>query len=187
MAARIVLSGEAVFLRVQELGETRIFLEESKVFVVAGVETIFCFELDGDFQIGHGGIRFASEAIESGQSIMNVIGFRRGLAGFVETFARVIPAADIHHGHAALIVLVRGLGIELVTGLHALFGDFDVHAGAIGKFFAGAFENLFELLFGLGEFLLMKEGERFIVELELRLDARVDHLDATALRGMYLA
>ena len=47
----------------------------------------------------------------------------------------------------------------------------------------GPFENFFEFLLGLGEFLLMKEREGFVVELELRLDARIDQLDAATLRG----
>jgi hypothetical protein len=55
----------------------------------------------------------------------------------------VVPAAEIHHGHAALVVLVESLGIVLLRRLHALLGDANVHFGAVGKFFAGA--GIFEL------------------------------------------
>jgi hypothetical protein len=81
-------------------------------------------------------------------------------------------------------MLIDGLGIGLVAGLHALLGDFEVHTSAIGEFFAGAFENFFELGFGLGELLLVEERERFVVKLELSLDTGVDHFDAAALGGM---
>ena len=114
---------------------------------------------------------------------MNVIGFWRSSAGLIEAFARVIPAADVHHGHAALIMLIGGAGILLVRRLHALLGDFEVHASAVGEFFAGAFENFFELLLGTGKFLLVKECQRLVIELELSLDAGVNQFDAAALGG----
>jgi hypothetical protein len=57
-----------------------------------------------------------------------------------------------------------------------------MHAGAIGEFLAGAFENFFQFLLSAGEFLLMKESQSFVVNFELRLDARVDQLDAATLR-----
>ena len=174
----------AFFFRVEHFGEARIFLKEGEVFVVARVIAIFGAQIDRDFEIFHGGVGFAGEAIERGQRVMNVVGFGCGFAGFVEAFARVVPTADVHHGDAALVVLVDGLGIRLVARLHALLGDFEVHASAIGEFFAGAFENFFELAFGFGEFLLMKEGQGFVVELQLSLNTRVDHLDAAALGGM---
>jgi len=60
-------------------------------------------------------------------------------------------------------------------------GDFYVHAGAIGESLARAFQNFFKFLLGAGEFLLMKEGQRFIVDFELRLDERVDELDTPTL------
>ena len=85
-----------------------------------------------------------------------MIGFRRGFASFVEAFARIVPAANVHHGDATLIMFFGGAGILIVPGLHALFGDFHVHASAIGEFFAGAFEDFFEFLLGTGKFLLVK-------------------------------
>ena len=103
-------AGGAVFLRIEQLGEARIFLEESEIFVVARVIAIFRAQLDGDLQIGHGGIGFASEAIERGQRVMNMIGLGSGFAGFVETFARIVPAADVHHGDAALVMFIRSAG-----------------------------------------------------------------------------
>jgi hypothetical protein len=59
-----------------------------------------------------------------------------------------------------------------------------MHASAIGELFAGAFENFFEFAFGFGELLLVEEGKRLIVELKLSLNARIDHLYATALGRM---
>jgi hypothetical protein len=59
-----------------------------------------------------------------------------------------------------------------------------VHTRAVGQFFAGAFENFFQFLFGTLEFLLMKQAQSFIVELHLRLDARVDKFDAAPLGWM---
>ena len=138
-------------------------------------------QLDGDFQIGESGVGFAGEAIERGQGVVDVVGFGRGFAGFVETFAGVVPAADVHHSHAALIVLFGGARILFLGRLHALLGDFYVHARAIREFFAGAFENFFELLFGSGEFLLMEEREGLVVNFELGLDARIDQFDTTTL------
>jgi hypothetical protein len=115
---------------------------------------------------------------------MDVVGFGRGFARFVEAFARVVPAANVHHGDTALVVLVGGLGILLVARLHTLLGDFQVHASAVGELFAGAFENFFEFAFGLGEFLLVEERKCFVVELELSLDTRVNELDTAALGRM---
>ena len=177
------LAGGAVFLRIEQLGEARVFLEESKIFVVARVIAIFRAQLDGDLQIGQGGIGFASEAIQRRERVVNMVGLGRGFAGFVETFAGIVPAADVHHGHAALIVFIGGVGILLLRGLHALLGDFHVHARAIGKFFAGTFQNFFKFLLGAGKFLLMKEGQSFIVDFELRLDAGINQLDTPTLGG----
>jgi hypothetical protein len=58
-----------------------------------------------------------------------------------------------------------------------------VHARAIGEFLARTFENFFKFLLGPGEFLLMKEGQSFIVDFELRLDAGVDKFDTPTLGG----
>jgi hypothetical protein len=56
-----------------------------------------------------------------------------------------------------------------------------MHARAVGEFLAGALEDFFKLLLGAGEFLLMKEGQGFIVDFELRLDEGINQLDASAL------
>jgi hypothetical protein len=58
-----------------------------------------------------------------------------------------------------------------------------VHASAIREFLAGAFENFFKFLLGAGEFLLMKEGQGFVIDFELRLDERIDQLDTPPLGG----
>jgi hypothetical protein len=155
-----VLTGlprRAIFFRVQQLGETRIFLKESEVFIVAGVIAIFRFKLNGDLEIGHGGIRFAGQTIERGQSVMNVVGFRSSTASFIETFTGIVPAPDVHHGDTPLVMFVGGAGILIMRRLHALLGNFHVHASAVGQFFTGAFNDLFQFLFGAGKFLLAEE------------------------------
>jgi len=42
--------------------------------------------------------------------------------------------------------------------LHALLGNFDVHARAIREFFARTFQDFFQFLFRLGVFLLVKQA-----------------------------
>src|SRR6266478_9228149 len=153
----IPLTGEAVFLGIEQLGEARVFLEERKIFVVARVIAILRAQLDGDLQIGERGIGLAGEAIESGQRVVNVVGLGRGFAGLVETFAGIVPSADVHHRHAALIMFFGGTRILLMGRLHALLGA--------------------------GKFLLMEERQSFIVRLELRLDERVNQLDTSTLGG----
>ncbi len=81
-------------------------------------------------------------------------------------------------------MLVGSAGILFVRGLHALIGNLDVHAGAVGELFAWTFQNLLEFLFGTSEFLLMKKGEGLVVELQLRLHARIDHFYPAALGRM---
>jgi len=174
-------AAEAVFFRVQQFGKAGVFLEEGEVFIIARVVTVFGAELDGNLEIGHGGIGFASEAIERRERVMNVVGFRRGLAGFQKAFAGFVPAANIHHGHATLVVLLSGPGIFFLKWLHALLGDFHVHAGAVGKLLAGPLKNLLELLLGAGEFLLMKKSQGLVIDFELRLDEGIDELDAPPL------
>src|SRR5881296_2728228 len=147
-----------VLFRIEQFGKARVFLEESKVLIIARVIAVFRAELDGDLEIGQSGIGFAGETIERGQSVMHMVGLGRGFAGFVETFARVVPAANVHHGDTPLVVFFGGARILLVRRPHALLGDLDVHARAVGKFFAGTFQNFFELLLGPGEFLLMKQS-----------------------------
>jgi len=175
------LAGEAVFLRIEQLGEARVFLEEREIFIVARVITIFRAKLDGYLQIGEGGIGFAGETIERRQRVMDMVGLGRGFAGSIEAFAGVVPAADVHHGHAALVVVFGGARILFLGRLHALLGNLQVHARAIGEFFAGALQHFFQFLLGLGEFLLVEEGQSFIIGFQLSLNARIDQLYTTAL------
>src|SRR5256885_2895907 len=150
---------------------------------------IFRAQLDSHFEILQGGVRFAGKAIESGQGVMNIVPFRRGFAGLIEALTRVVPAPNIHHSYAALVVLVGGARILFLAGLHALFSDFDVHARAIGQLFTGTFQHFLQLLLGLGKFLLVEEREGLIVQLELRLNARIDQFHAPTLgrgrRGLW--
>ncbi|MCU1241673.1 MAG: hypothetical protein JWO71_2399 [Candidatus Acidoferrum typicum] len=180
--SRFESAGGTVFFGIEQFREARVFLKKGEILVVAGVIAIFRPELDGNFQIFHGGIGFAGEAIESRKRVMNVVGFGSGLARFIKTFPGVVPATNIHHGHAALVMLVRGAGILFSNGLHALLGNFDVHTRTVREFFAGPLENLFELLLSAGEFLLVKEGKGLVVEFELSLDAGINHFDSATLR-----
>ncbi len=140
-------------------------------------------KLDGDLEIGHRGIGFSGEAVERRERVMNVVGLRGSFAGLDEAFPRVVPPADIHHRHAALIMFVRRARILLMRRLHPLFCDAHVHARAISKFFAGSFKNFFQFLFGSSEFLLVKQRQGFVVELELSLNARIDQFHTPALCG----
>src|SRR6266852_4644683 len=83
---------------------------------------------------------------------------------------------------ASLVMLFKSARILFLRRLHALFRDFDVHAGAVGEFLAGALDHFFQFLFGALKFLLMKEAERFIVNLHLRLHARINHFYSATLR-----
>jgi hypothetical protein len=58
-----------------------------------------------------------------------------------------------------------------------------VHARAIREFLAGAFKNFFKFLLGARKFLLMKEGQGFVIDFELRLDEGIDQLDTPTLSG----
>ncbi len=80
-------------------------------------------------------------------------------------------------------MLIGSARILFVRGLHALLGNFHVHARAIREFLAGTFQNFFKFLLGAREFLLMKESQSFIVKFELRLHARVHQFDAPTLGG----
>ena len=175
-------AGGAVFFWVEEFGEARVFLQKSEILVVAGVIAIFASKVDSDLEIFEGGIGFAGQAVQSGERVMDVVGLWRGFACFVEAFAGVIPAADVHHGDAALVMIFGSARGVLGSRLHALLGNFDMHAGAVDELFAGALKNFFQLLLGTRELLLVKKRESFIVELELGLDARVNQFDTPTLR-----
>jgi len=56
-----------------------------------------------------------------------------------------------------------------------------MHARTVGEFLAGAFQNFFKFLLGTGEFLLMKEGQGFVVDFELRLDKGIHEFDTAPL------
>ena len=158
-----------VSLRVEKFGEARILLQERKILVVARVVAIFGAQLNGDFQILHGGFRFAGEAIERGHGVNNVVGFRSGFARAVEMLAGFVPAAEIHQRDALGVMILRGF-----QGLHgesrnALVANADVDLRAVAQFPAGAFEHALEGLLGARKFLLLKVLEGFLVEFELCL------------------
>ena len=177
------LSGSAVFLRVEKLRKTGILLEEGKVIVIARVKTIFRAELDRQFQILHRGFRFAGKAIERGHRINDVVHFGSKLTGFPERFARFVPPAEVHHGHAALIIVIGCTRVQLGRGFQSCLDDAQMHARSIGKLFAGTGENLFQFLPSAHQLLLLEEDDCLFVGLELSLNVRVAKLDAAALRG----
>ncbi len=182
---RFESAGGAVFFGIEQFRKTRVFLKKGEIFIISRVITIFRAELDSNFQIFHRGIGFAGKAIESRESVMDVVGFGSGLACLVKTFPGVIPAANIHHSHTALVMFIRGARILLGDGLHTLLSNFDVHTRTIRELFAGALKNFFEFLLGAREFLLMKEGECFVVELELSLNTGVNEFDPATLRWVW--
>ena len=117
---------------------------------------------------------------------MDMIGFRSKLASFLKTLSSFIPAAQIHHGHAALIMILGSFGILIGKRLHALLGDAEMRARTIGKFFTGTGNDPFELLFGTLKFLLVEERHGFFIEFHLCLDERVHHFNTAALgRGSW--
>ena len=79
-------------------------------------------------------------------------------------------------------MLIGGARILLRAWLHALFSDAQVHAGAVRKALTGTFEYFFQFLLGLGKFLLVEEGERFVVDFELRLNQGIDQFYSASLR-----
>ncbi len=172
----------AFFFRIQQFGETRVFLQEIEVFIIARVITVSGTQIDGNFQIGQGRIGFAGKAIKSGKGVMNVIRFGRELTGFLKTLASFVPPAQIHHGNATLI-MVFGTSRILVSGrLHALFRDAQMGTRAVSQFLAGAGDNALKFLLGALKFLLMEKAHRLFVEFHLGLHERVNHFNSTALR-----
>ena len=147
--------------------------------------TVGGFEVDGHFQVSHRRVGFTGQAIESGESIVDVVEFRSQLARLLQAFTRFIPTAEIHHGDTTLIVFLGGSGILLGGRLHALFRNADVSASAVSKLFAGTLQNPLQFLFGTLEFLLMEEGHGLFVEFHLCLDAWVHHFNAAPLLGVF--
>ena len=112
---------------------------------------------------------------------MDMIRLGRGLARFIEALARFIPSPDVHHRHAALVMLFGAARILFLRRLHALVDNFQVHTRAVGKFLAGPLQHVFEYLLGAREFLLMEQSQSFIVSFELLLHPRIDQFHAAAL------
>jgi len=81
-------------------------------------------------------------------------------------------------------VLFGRFRILLGEGFHALFGDAEMGCGArIGKFLAGPSRTFPVSCLARLEFLLVEESHGLFVDFHLGLHARVNHLDATTLRG----
>jgi hypothetical protein len=170
------------FFWIQQLSKTGIFLEKRKIFVVARVITVGGAKLNGYFQIGHGRVGFAGETIQGRERVVNVVQLGSKLARLLETLPRLVPAAQVHHGNTALVMIFRRFWILLGGRFHSLFNNAQVHAGAICKFLTGALEDLFEFLLGALKLLLMKEGHGLLVDFHLCLHSGVHHFDTATLR-----
>src|ERR1700687_2384182 len=112
---------------------------------------------------------------------MHEVRFGSVLTSAFEAFARVVPAANIHHRHATLVVFIRSARVLLGGRLHALLSNFEMHARAVYQFLAGPLHDFLEFLFGASKLLLVKQAQSLVVNLHLRLDARVYHFNSAAL------
>jgi len=141
------------------------------------VIAIFWAQFDGEFQIFHGGFGFAGEAIESGHGVDDVIGFGSKFAGAIEMLASIIPAAEVHEGHAVLVAFIGGAGIIVGGAADALFANAEVHTGAVAQFLAGAADDFLQYLLCPYELLLLEEEQGLFILFKLLLDAGIDHID----------
>ena len=74
---------------------------------------------------------------------MDMIGFGSQFAGLLETLPSLVPSAQIHHGHAALIMILGSFGILIGKRFHALLSDAKMRARTVCKFLAGTRDDLF--------------------------------------------
>ena len=159
---KLRLGARTVSLGVEQFGESRVFLQECEVLVVAGVVAILGTQLNCDFQILHGGFRFAGKAIERGHGVHDVVSFWRGFARAVEVLASFVPAAKIHQRDSLRVMFFGGFHRGNRRTRDALFADAQVHLRAVAEFFAGTFKHALERLFGADELLLLKKLESFL-------------------------
>jgi len=90
--------------------ETRVFLQKCKVFRHFARGTDLRPQVDCNFRFFIAESASPGQAVKGGERIVNVVGFRSCFARFIQALARIIPPANIHHGHAALVMpsAVRG-------------------------------------------------------------------------------
>ena len=82
-----------------------------------------------------------------------------------QMFARFVPAPQIHHGHARLIMFFRRAhGRSGLLG-HALFDNAQMNPRAVRQFLARAGFDLFEQFFCLHKFLLVEMLDGLLVHL----------------------
>ena len=163
-------------LGVKQFCETGIFRQERKIFIVARVVAVFRTQLNCCFQIFHRGLGLSGEAIESSHGVEHKIGLGSQFARAQQMIARFIPAPQIHHRNARLIMFLRRAKRRRRLLDHALFGDANMNLRAIGKFFAWPGNNLFKQFFRFREFLLMEMLHGLFVEFQLLLKAWINHL-----------
>src|SRR5271155_5205351 len=179
-----------VSLRVQQFREARVFLQKSKIFVIARVIAIFRPQLYRHLQILHRGFRFAGQAIQSSHGVNNVVRFRRRFACAVQMLASFVPAAQVHQRHTLGVMLFCGLQCRNGRPRNALFADLYVHLGAVAELLAGAFQDAFEGLLGTLELLLLEVLKGFFVEFQLCLlggsvRVRRERVDFRLRAGLY--
>ncbi len=143
-ASREWLTAGVFALRVEQFGESGVFLKKRKIFVIARVIPILRPQLDGELEILHGRIGFAGQAIESGHGVKDVVCLRRQFAGALQVLASLVPAAEIHHGDALLVMFIGRADGSAGRPIDALIADADVHLGAVGELLAGSGGHLFQ-------------------------------------------
>jgi len=127
-------------------------LEESKILVVARMVAISLLATEmATLRLAMAEI--ASPVRQSSAARRNeYVRFGGALRAFKKNFARVVPAADVHHADAALVMLLGGSGILFRGRPSCAARRSQVHAGAIGELFAGAFQDFFSSCLDLANF-----------------------------------
>lgn len=176
----------AIAFRIEQFREAGIFLQKSEVFIVARVIAILGPQFDGELEVLHGGFRFAGEAIEGGHGVNDEIGFGGEFARAAQVFARLVPAAVVHHRDTVLIMVVGGAQRGSGHAADALLTNAEMDLGALGQFLARRGDHFLEKFLGLVIFLLLEVALRLFVEFQLLLNARINQIDGRGARSQLL-
>src|SRR5579872_4700348 len=90
--------------------------------------------------------------------------------------ARLVPAAQIHHSDARLIMFLDRFQRRRSLFGHALLGDAKVHLSTVGELLARPGDRFFQQFLCLGVLLLMKMLNRLLIQLKLLFELRIHHL-----------
>lgn len=161
------LTACALSFGVEKFGKAWVFLKESEILIVARTIAILRAQLNGDLQILHRRFRLACQAIQRGHGINNVIRFGSSFTRTVQMLARIVPAPQIHHGNALVVMVFSGFGARLDRPGNALAADPKVNSRAVRKFFARTLNHAFEQFLGAMKFLLLKVLQTLFVSLKL--------------------